>query len=102
MLALNLNENLNEFQDKFIRFQLVSGFAVYIATISSMADFEPKINANTPKMQTIIFLKMTQLHGPNPSSQYVTNSMATWNDSFMLIRNSCGIDCGLIYIYRNE
>lgn len=49
----------------------------YKVTIPLMASFEPNTNANTPNAQTTIFLRMIQLHGPNPASQYVTNSIAT-------------------------
>lgn len=48
---------------------------VYIFAISSRLISVPKINANTPKMNTKMFLMMTQLPGPKPISQYVTISM---------------------------
>ncbi|CAG9816112.1 unnamed protein product [Phaedon cochleariae] len=48
---------------------------VYIMTISSIADFEPKIRANMAVTATTIFLTIFQLYLPKPFSQKVSISM---------------------------
>lgn len=50
----------------------------YNSIIFSMESFVPNTSASTPKMQTKTFFQMTQLPGPKPLSQYVTNSMTTY------------------------
>lgn len=47
----------------------------YKLTISRMLVYEPNIKAKTPKIKRNIFFIITQLQGPNPTSQYVTISM---------------------------
>lgn len=62
---------------RVVEFNVATDCGEYRVMIPLMASFEPNTNANRPNEQTTIFLRMIQLHGPNPESQYVTNSIAT-------------------------
>lgn len=60
-----------------VEFNLSSGCSAYTLMIPAMASFEPNTNAIRPNIETTMFFNTTQLYGPKPLSQYVTNSMAT-------------------------
>ena len=50
---------------------------LYSFIISSMLVYDPKTIARTPNISITMFFQITQLPGPNPMSQYTTNSINT-------------------------
>lgn len=64
---------------------------VYILTISSMADFDPKIRANVAIRATMTFLTSFHLNLPNPFSWKVNISIAIGTRSPMIEKQKAPI-----------